>query len=213
MYLLPSNRIVFPPINMANSEGLLAIGGDLSIKRLVLAYQNGIFPWYDATDDILWWAPPQRMILFPDEIKISKTMRRLMKKNSYTITENKAFERIIELCATSNRRNKEEAWLHADMIEAYTQLHREGLASSIEVWNNQNELVGGLYGVHIKPNVFSGESMFHLESNTSKLAYIYLAQTAKNKGYEIIDCQMYTDHLASLGAREIPRDRFMEFLK
>lgn len=198
---------------MANSEGLLAIGGDLSIKRLVLAYQNGIFPWYDAADDILWWAPPQRMILFPDEIKISKTMRRLMKKNSYTITENKAFERVIELCATSNQRNKEEAWLHADMIEAYTQLHREGLASSIEVWNNQNELVGGLYGVHIKPNVFSGESMFHLESNTSKLAYIYLAQTAKNKGYEIIDCQMYTDHLASLGAREIPRDRFMEFLK
>jgi len=213
MYKLPLHKIVFPPINMANQEGFLAFGGDLSTERLILAYQNGIFPWYDNSNEILWWAPPQRMVLFPDEIKISKTMRRLMAKNIYKITENKAFERVINLCASSDQRNQNDAWLHTEMIEAYIKLHHKGLASSIEIWNTNNELVGGLYGVHVKENVFSGESMFHLESDTSKLAYIYLAQTAKNKGYEIIDCQMHTDHLASLGAREIPRAEFMKYLK
>jgi len=213
MFYLPKDRIVFPPVDKASSEGLLAIGGDLSIERLKLAYKNGIFPWYSTQDDILWWAPNPRMILFPKEVKISKSMRRLMKKGIYTITENKAFDEVINNCAAVHKAGEDEAWLHRDMINAYKELFRLGLAHSVEVWNKEGELVGGLYGVKINEHIYSGESMFHKESNTSKLAFIHLAQMAEKNNIEMIDCQMHTPHLESLGAREIPRAAFMRFLK
>jgi len=213
MFHLPKDRIVFPPVNKASKEGLLAMGGDLSIERLTLAYQCGIFPWYGTHEEILWWAPNPRMILFPKEVKISKSMRQLIKKGIYTITENKAFDEVIDNCATIHKAGEDEAWLHQDMIIAYKKLFKTGLAHSVEVWNKKGELVGGLYGVKINKHIYSGESMFHKESNTSKLAFIYLAQMAEKNNIEMIDCQMHTPHLESLGAREIPRASFMRFLK
>jgi len=213
MFYLPKDRIAFPPVEKASNEGLLAIGGDLSIERIVHAYQNGIFPWYTTNDDILWWSPNPRMILFPKEVKISKSMQRLIKKGTYTITENQAFDEVINNCATVHKAGKDEAWLHHDMITAYKELFKAGLAHSVEVWNKEGELVGGLYGVKINKHIYSGESMFHKESNTSKLAFIHLAQMAAENNIEMIDCQMHTPHLESLGAREIPRASFMRFLK
>ncbi len=211
MFILDNQKLVFPPVFLANSDGLLAAGGDLSVKRLKLAYENGIFPWFDNPKVILWWAPDPRMVLFPDEIKISKSMRNLIRKDIYKITENKAFDQVITYCSQVPRKDQEGTWLHDQMIEAYKNLHQAGLAFSIEVWNQQGELVGGLYAVQTHPDIISGESMFHLEPNTSKLAYIHLAQKAQKEGVKIIDCQLYTDHLASLGAREIPRADFMKY--
>ncbi len=213
MYFIPEDILEFPPVFLANSQGLLGFGGDLSIERLQLAYSQGIFPWYAKGEEILWWAPDPRMVLFPSEVKISKSMRSLIRKNKYRITEDQAFEQVIKNCALTDQRNGKDSWLHEDMIEAYTRLHHEGYAHSVEVWNQKDELVGGLYTVQVNPNVISGESMFHLESNTSKLAFIYLAQKAEKEEVKVIDCQIYTPHLASLGAREIPRDIFMHFYK
>ncbi len=213
MYFIPDNFIKFPPVHMANSQGLLGIGGDLSIERLLIAYRNGIFPWYAKGEEILWWAPNPRMVLFPNEVKISKSMRSLIRKNLYTITENQVFEEVIKQCAASNLRDGKDSWLHDEMIEAYIQLHKKGYAHSVEVWNEKKQLVGGLYTVQVHPDVISGESMFHLESNTSKLAFIHLAKKAQAKDIKVIDCQFYTPHLASLGAKEIPRDLYMDYLK
>ncbi len=209
MYFINEESIEFPPVFLANSQGLLGYGGDLSVERLVSAYKNGIFPWYAKGEDILWWAPDPRMVLFPSEVKISKSMRSLMRKDLYRITENLAFEEVIKNCALTDQRNGKDSWLHEEMIEAYIRLHKQGLAHSIEVWNKEDKLVGGLYTVQVNPNIISGESMFHLESNTSKLAFIHLAKKALEKKVKAIDCQIYTPHLASLGAREIPRDVFM----
>ena len=211
MFIVDKSKLIFPPVDLANKEGWLAVGGDLSLKRLELAYNSGIFPWYDKEELILWWAPDPRMVLFPSEVKISKSMRSLIRKKKYYVTENKAFDDVIRHCANIPSRHKEGTWLHAEMIEAYLELHRRNMAFSIEVWNENDELVGGLYAVQTKPNVISGESMFHLESNTSKLAFIHLAQKAQKDGVKVIDCQIYTDHLASLGAREIPREEFMSY--
>ncbi len=202
----------FPPVERANPEGLLASGGDLSIDCLRTAYEQGIFPWYDVPGPILWWAPDPRMVLFPDEVKVSKSMRLLMRKNKYTVTENTAFDRVIRQCARVPRSDQDGTWIHGEMIEAYENLHREGYAFSVEVWNERKELVGGLYGVQVHPLVLSGESMFHLESNTSKIAFIHLANRAKESGVKVIDCQLYTAHLESLGARLIPREVFMSYL-
>jgi leucyl/phenylalanyl-tRNA--protein transferase len=212
MFFISEESLKFPPVYMANSQGLLGFGGDLSVERLKKAYNNGIFPWYAKEEEILWWAPDPRMVLFPSEVKISKSMRSLIRKNIYEITENQEFEQVINYCAISDQRNKKDSWLHPEMIEAYIALHKEGLAHSIEVWNQAGKLVGGLYTVQVNPNVISGESMFHLESNTSKLAFIHLAKKAEEKKIKAIDCQIYTPHLASLGAREIPRNLFMEIL-
>jgi len=206
------DKMIFPPVFLAHQDGLLAFGGDLSSKRLILAYQNGIFPWYNEGDEILWWAPDPRMVLFPDEIYISKSMRLLMRKNKYSITENIAFEQVINHCSVMHRNNQDGTWLHREMIEAYLNLYHIGKAFSVEVWNQKGDLVGGLYGVKATDRVLTGESMFHLESNTSKLAFIHLAQMAQKNNIDIIDCQLYTDHLASLGAREISRDDFMGYL-
>ena len=216
MFHLNFDNINFPPVKLANNEGLLAIGGDLSVKRLIKAYQNGIFPWYGEGFDILWWAPDPRMVLFPDEVKISKSMRAFMRKTNYNITVNKDFEAVINNCATVKRNGDGDgdgAWLHREMREAYIRLYYENRAFSVEVWNEKNELVGGLYAVKSNDKVWSGESMFHKESNTSKLAFFHLAKMARENDIKIIDCQQYTDHLASLGGREISRADFMKFFE
>ena len=203
-----SEKIEFPPYEFTTKEGIIALGGDLSEERLIYAYKNGIFPWFSEDDPIVWYCPHQRMVLFPDEIKISKSMRKLIRKNEFIITENKAFEEVIRYCKTISRGDGLGTWITDDMEQAYINLHRKGIAKSIEVWFN-NELVGGLYGLEIN-EIFCGESMFSRVSNTSKLAFVYLAQ---QKNYQLIDCQVYNHHLASLGAKEIDRDLFLEILK
>ena len=203
-----SEKIEFPPYEFTTKEGIIALGGDLSEERLIHAYKNGIFPWFSEDDPIVWYCPHQRMVLFSDEIKISKSMRKLIRKNDFIITENKAFEEVIFNCKTISRGDGLGTWITDDMEQAYINLHRKGIAKSIEVWFN-NELVGGLYGLEIN-EIFCGESMFSRVSNTSKLAFVYLAQ---QKNYQLIDCQVYNNHLASLGAKEIDRDLFLEILK
>ncbi len=205
-----TERLVFPPVTHANSEGLLAVGGDLSIERLLLAYQSGIFPWFNEDSLILWWSPDPRMVLFPDKIKISKSMRKLIAKKQFTLTQNTAFEEVITQCAAIDRVGQEGTWITAEMKEAYLQLHQKGLAKSYEVWEN-NTLVGGLYGVDLG-HVFCGESMFSTVSNASKFAFIHLAQELEKKNYKLIDCQVHTAHLESMGATRISRAEFMKII-
>jgi len=205
-----SERLSFPPVENANSEGLLAVGGDLSPERLMLAYQSGIFPWFNEDALILWWSPDPRMVLYPHQIKISKSMRRVLKSKQFTLTKNTNFEKVIDACATIKRIGQQGTWITTDMKDAYLRLHEKGFAHSYEVWENQ-QLVGGLYGVDIG-HIFCGESMFSTVSNASKFAFIKLAQELSEQNYALIDCQLYTDHLASLGAVEIPRKDFMKAL-
>jgi leucyl/phenylalanyl-tRNA--protein transferase len=201
-------ELIFPPHELATEEGILALGGDLSAERLILAYSNGIFPWFNEGEPIVWYSPWERMVLFPEELKISKSMRQLIRKNQFTITENTAFEEVIFNCKHIDRKDQLGTWITNEMEQAYIELHKKGLAKSVEVWF-EGELVGGLYGIDLQNDVFCGESMFSKMSNTSKLAFIHLTQ---NRGYKLIDCQVYNEHLASLGAREIPRKEFLEFL-
>ncbi len=203
-----SEELIFPHYDYTSDEGIIALGGDLSAERLILAYKKGIFPWFNEGEPIVWYCPFERMVLFPNEIKISKSMKQVLRKQNFEITENKAFEEVIFNCKTINRNDQFGTWITDDMQQAYINLHKQGYAKSIEVWQN-NELVGGLYGVDLKNGVFCGESMFSKQSNMSKIAFIHLA---KNKNYKLIDCQVYNNHLASLGAREIPRDEFLKFL-
>lgn len=203
----------FPPIESANAVGLLAYGGDLSPQRLLKAYSKGIFPWYDANQPILWWSPDPRMVLFPENLKISKSMKQLLKKEAFKVTFNKDFKAVIENCSAIPRAGQEGTWITPQMKKAYLELHQEGMACSVEVWD-QNELVGGLYGIYLKEKkVFCGESMFAKKSNASKYGFIKLVKKLEAEGVEVIDCQVYTDHLASLGAKEIPRVIFLEYLK
>lgn len=203
-----SEKIEFPPYYLTTSDGIIALGGDLSEERLIYAYKNGIFPWFSEGDPIVWYCPLKRMVLFPDEIKISKSMQKIVDKNTFTITENKDFRAVIYNCKNIERKDGFGTWITDEMEQAYINLHQKGIAKSIEVWLN-NELVGGLYGVEIN-HVFCGESMFTKASNASKLAFIYLTNSKK---YKLIDCQIYNKHLASLGAREIERDVFLRILK
>ena len=203
-----TDEIKFPDYQFTNKDGIIALGGDLSEDRLTFAYKNGIFPWFSEGDPIVWYCPHERMVLFPDEIKVSKSMQKVINKNKFTITENKAFEAVIYNCKNIDRSDGFGTWITDNMEQAYINLHKTGIAKSIEIWFD-NELVGGLYGLEIN-NVFCGESMFSKVSNASKLAFIHLS---KNKKYKIIDCQIYNEHLASLGAREIKRDLFLKFLK
>ncbi len=205
--ILLSETIDFPAHELANDEGVLAIGGDLSEKRLIYAYSNGIFPWYSEYEPIIWYSPRLRMVLFPKELKISKSMQQVIKKNNFLITENTAFQEVIYNCKSINRNDGFGTWITNDMEQAYINLNNIGKAKSIEVWYN-NELVGGLYGVVIG-NIFCGESMFSKISNTSKLAFIYLVEKGD---YSLIDCQVYNNHLASLGAREISRNNFLKII-
>jgi len=204
-----TKEIWFPNVDQANADGLLAVGGDLSVERLILAYKSGIFPWFSLQEPILWWSPNPRFVLFPERLKVSKSMKRLLRNNGYTITVNRAFEEVIAECSKIKRSGQRGTWITQSMIEAYTTLHQLGYAKSVEVWNG-DILVGGLYGIDLSNGVFCGESMFSKESNASKIAFITLIQDNK---YTLIDCQVYTNHLESLGAEEIPRGDFLKYLK
>ncbi len=207
MFLL-TDKIEFPSCNLTTKDGVIALGGDLSIERLVHAYKNGIFPWFSEGEPIIWYCPIKRMVLFPDDLKISKSMSKIIDTNKFTITENTAFEEVIYNCKNIDRRDGFGTWITDDMEQAYINLFKKGIAKSIEIWEG-NKLVGGLYGLNIN-NVFCGESMFSKVSNTSKLAFIYLV---KNMNYKLIDCQVYNTHLASLGAKEIIRKQFLDILR
>ncbi len=209
MYFL-TDEIVFPPIAETTAEGILAIGGDLQPARLLLAYKNGIFPWYNDDEPIIWWSPDPRMVLFPNDLKVSKSMKQLLRRETFTVTFNTAFERVIQACALIKRPGQNDTWITNEMEEAYIELHKMGHAISVEVWRNE-KLVGGVYGIDLG-HVFCGESMFSLESNASKYGFIHLVEKLKANGCQLIDCQMYTDHLASLGAYEVPREVFLSYL-
>ena len=203
------NRLWFPPVDHALEDGLLAMGGDLNTERLLLAYRKGIFPWYEG-DTPLWWCPDPRFVLFPHELKVSKSMQQLLKRKAFTFTTNRAFAQIIHHCKNVLRDGQDGTWITSDVEKAYTQLHQKGFAHSAEVWQH-NELVGGLYGIRLG-NIFFGESMFSHVSNASKFAFISFVQQLKNEGVALIDCQVYTEHLESLGARMIPRSSFIDLL-
>ncbi|SIP95253.1 leucyl/phenylalanyl-tRNA--protein transferase [Maribacter ulvicola] len=209
MYFL-TDELLFPPVDNANVEGLLAVGGDLSPERLLLAYQSGIFPWFDTDSLILWWSPDPRMVLYPDQIKISKSMRKVIRNNQFRLTKNTCFKKVLEHCSSVPREGQDGTWITDEMKTAYMKLHERGIAKSYEVWEG-NTLVGGLYGVDLG-HIFCGESMFSLTSNASKFAFIKLAQELQAKEYKVIDCQLHTDHLESMGAQEISRKEFIQLL-
>lgn len=206
-----SQELVFPPVEMASPEGVVAAGGDLRPERLLLAYRSGIFPWFEEGSPILWWSPDPRMVLYPGELRVKKSMKQFMRNTSMRVTRDRAFEQVIRECALISRPGQQGTWITSGMIEAYIRLHQMGIARSVEVWEG-DELVGGLYGIDLG-HVFCGESMFSKKSNASKLAFITLVQQLEKEQYELVDCQVYTEHLASLGAREIPREVFMSILK
>lgn len=213
VFQLDDDDIWFPEPIFGEEDGLLAVGGDLSTERLIMAYANGIFPWYpyDADCPIMWYCPLKRFVIFPSEIHISHSMRTLLNKHTYRVTWDKDFDGVIQGCATASQRNVTEgAWLGTDMIEAYTRLHSEGITHSVEVWDG-DKLVGGLYGERIG-NVFCGESMFSLVPSASKIALIYLARKMQAEGVALIDCQLETPHLASMGGKFIPYQRYMTLL-
>jgi len=201
------DRLLFPDPALAEEDGLLAIGGDLSVERLLLAYQNGIFPWYSDDSPILWYSPHRRFVLYPEKLKISKSMRQVLRSGKFTVTTNTCFSSVIEACSIVPREGQDGTWITGDMKAAYNRLHAKGHAHSIEVWE-KGMLVGGIYGIAIN-SVFCGESMFSLVSNASKTALIWLCQ---NHNYTLIDCQVYTDHLASMGAEMISREEYMKIL-
>jgi|SRR5690606_17444847 len=203
----------FPPVEMANADGLLAIGGDLSIKRLLDAYNHGIFPWYEATQPVLWYSPDPRMVLFPENLKISKSMKQVFQKDEFQVSFNEDFEAVIKSCAAINRKGQRGTWITPALQKAFLELHDLGIAISVEVWKAE-KLVGGLYGLYLKEKkVFCGESMFTKMSNASKFGFIKLVEKLKEEKVRLIDCQVYTEHLESLGAIEIPRKEFLKYLK
>lgn len=210
MYFL-TKELYFPPASETSSEGILAIGGDLTPERLLLAYQNGIFPWFNDDEPILWWCPEERMVLFFEDLKISKSMRSIINQKKFKVTFNTAFKEVITNCKKANRKDQEGTWITNDMVNAYCKLNDLGLAKSVEVWQN-NELVGGLYGIDLG-HVFCGESMFSKVSNASKVAFIHLAKQLEHANYRLLDCQVYNDHLASLGCVEIDREDFLSIIK
>ncbi len=207
---LLSDEISFPPPEHAEEDGVLAIGGDLSQERLLKAYSMGIFPWYSEDSPILWWSPDPRLVLFPEELRVSRSLRQCMRKALYTVTMNRAFEQVMRSCAEISRKEQSGTWITEEMIRAYTGLHRSGHAHSVEAWHN-GELAGGLYGI-IMGKIFFGESMFSKMSNASKVAFVTFIEQLKQKGVRLIDCQVRTEHLVNLGAREIPRREFLKVL-
>lgn len=200
-------RLLFPDPALAEDDGLLAIGGDLCTERLLLAYQSGIFPWYSDDTPIMWYAPHERFVLYPAKLKVSKSMRQVLRSGKFTITTNRCFGDAIEACSAVEREGQDGTWITADMKAAYKKLHAEGHAHSVEVWE-QDKLVGGFYGVQVG-GVFCGESMFSLVSNASKTALVWLCSSGL---YRLIDCQVYTKHLASMGAGMIGREEYMLLL-
>ena len=204
--------IKFPPLESASEDGLLAVGGDLSVARLLMAYQSGIFPWYENGQPILWWSPDPRMVLKIADFKVSKSLRKVIRSEIFTVTFNQEFSKVIKHCASVKRDGQAGTWITSDMMEAYQKLHQLGHAISFEVWQD-NSLVGGGYGVDLPDKkVFCGESMFSLKSNASKVGFAALAANLASKNYRFIDCQVYTEHLARFGAKEIDRALFIKWL-
>ena len=210
MYYL-SKELFFPNVSYADRDGVLAIGGDLSSERLQLAYTSGIFPWFEVGEPIMWWSPNPRMVLFLDELIVSKSMRNILNRDVFTVTFNQNFRDVISNSQNIKRNGQNGTWITNDMIEAYCKLHELGIAKSVEVWQN-DKLVGGLYGIDLG-HVFCGESMFSLVSNASKVAFVALVNKLKIENYKLLDCQVYNPHLESLGCREIEREEFMDILQ
>ena len=208
-----SKSIWFPNHDESNKDGLIAVGGDLSVERLMHAYHLGIFPWFNEGQPLFWWSPDPRMILLPESFKVSKSLKKTIFSKKFSITYNKSFEEVINCCSKIKRKGQQGTWITKNMITAYLQLHKKGHAQSVEVWSD-NQLVGGLYGIDLKEKkIFCGESMFSKKNNASKIAFYYLVKKLKTENYRLIDCQMYTSHLESLGAKEIPRHEFLKYLK
>ena len=203
--------LFFPPVSEADEEGILAIGGDLNPERLKFAYQSGIFPWFNEGEPILWWSPDPRMVLFPDELVVSKSMRNVLNRKQFKVTFNQNFADVISNCQNIKREGQNGTWISNEMIDAYCKLHAQGIAKSVEVWQDE-VLVGGLYGIDLG-HVFCGESMFSKVSNASKVAFIALVNYLKEGNYKLLDCQVYNSHLESLGCREIDREEFMFILE
>ena len=209
MYRL-TDALLFPSPEQASAEGIVAVGGDLQPERVMLAYRKGIFPWFESDDFLLWWSPDPRMVLFPDRLKVSKSMRTVLRKKQFEVTFNKAFDQVVEACAKVKRFGQNGTWITPGLMEVYSTLHIQGHAHSVEVWE-EGSLVGGLYGIDLG-TVFCGESMFSKSSNASKVALIFLVKELKKNKYELIDCQVPTQHLASMGAEPISRTEFLTFL-
>ncbi|GAE63405.1 leucyl/phenylalanyl-tRNA--protein transferase [Chryseobacterium indologenes] len=210
MIRLDDNEISFPDPELYDGhDGLIAYGGDLSVERIWFAYQLGIFPWFNPGEEILWWSPDPRFVLFPKEIKVSKSMQKILNRNVFSFSENRNFREVITHCQQASRKGQTGTWLSDELMESFIRLHEYGLARSIEVWQ-ENELVGGFYGLQIG-NVFCGESMFAKVSNASKAGFIHFVETYKDT-IDLIDCQSHTDHLESLGARMIPKKEFLKIL-
>ena len=209
MYFL-TKELYFPPVDEASIEGVLAIGGDLSVERLQLAYRSGIFPWFNEDEPILWWSPPERMVVVPSIYKVSKSIRNLLNQNKFQVTFNQNFKEVIASCQQVERKEQDGTWISNDIIDSYTKLHEMGIAKSVEVWQN-DELVGGLYGVDLG-HIFCGESMFSKVPNASKIAFVTLVKRLKENNYKLLDCQVHNDHLEKLGAIEVSREVFMKVL-
>jgi leucyl/phenylalanyl-tRNA--protein transferase len=206
-----SDELVFPPPQFASRDGLLAVGGDLSHERLLLAYRKGIFPWFSDDEPILWWSPDPRLVLYPGDLRVSKSLKKTIRKNVFHVTMDQDFTRVITSCAHVRLQNNQKTWLVEDMVSAYCKLHELGFAHSVEAWC-EGELAGGLYGVSLG-RCFFGESMFTRVSNASKVAFVALVEHLRNFWFEIIDCQVTTEHLIRFGAREIPRLLFLNQLE
>ncbi len=202
--------LIFPPVDGAE-DGVVSIGGDLRPERLMLAYQLGIFPWYNEDQPIIWWSPDPRFVLFVDKVHVSRSMRRVLNSDKFNVTFNEAFEEVIWNCKTAERKGQEGSWITDEMLEAYIHLHNLGKAQSIEVWQD-GDLVGGMYGVQVG-KVFSGESMFSKVSNASKVAVIRFLEKFQQEGGHLLDCQVETPHMASIGAKEIAREEFLHYLQ
>ena len=208
---LLTDKLIFPDVAHATDEGILAVGGDLRPERLLLAYSSGIFPWYSVGEPIIWWSPDPRFVLFPEELKVSRSMRKILRQGVFSITFDKAFELVIGQCKKIKRKGQRGTWITPEMQKAYIRLYKLGFAHSVEAWKD-GELVGGLYGVSLG-KVFFGESMFSSVSNASKACLITLVEHLTKLGFELIDSQVYTGHLEILGAREIPRSEYLNLLK
>lgn len=212
MYLL-DETLNFPPVESATSDGLLAVGGDLSIERLQLAYKSGIFPWFSKGQPILWWSPDPRMVLFPEKLRVSKSMKQVLRQNRFRVSFDEDFAGVIEACASMSRPGQKGTWITNEMKQAYKNLHKAGMAHSVEVWED-SQLVGGLYGIYLQDRkVFCGESMFSRVSNASKTGFISLVRELEKRDVRLVDCQIYTPHLASMGAEEISRKEFLKYLR
>ncbi len=210
LHMLNDNELWFPPVSEALEDGLLAIGGSLQVERLLLAYRSGIFPWYD--DEVpMWWCPDPRFVLFPGQLKVSKSMKQLLKNDAFEFRIDSDFSTVINNCRRAPRNGQDGTWINDDVVDAYTELHEMGYAHSAEAWH-EGTLVGGLYGIRMG-NVFFGESMFSHRSNASKYAFIKYVQQLASEGVQLIDCQVYTEHLESLGACMIPRENFIQLLQ